>query len=178
MPAAKKPKAGNDLAEMIALLKEDHAKVDKLFKRYQKLKAADDESRHDLVPEICTALTAHATVEEEIFYPAARDALGGEDDEEMVNEADVEHEHIKTLVGDLEGMSPEDESFDARVKVLGEYVKHHVKEEEGELFPSLKKGKDSFDGLAARMQERHDALAGEGDEEEDDDRRTPRHAAE
>ena len=84
------------------------------------------------------SLTVHAQIEEEIFYPAAREALG-EEGEDLLDEAKVEHNSLKELIGHIEGSSPEDELFGAHVKVLGEYVKHHVKEEEGELFPKLRK---------------------------------------
>jgi hemerythrin superfamily protein len=88
--------------------------------------------------EVAEMLTVHAQIEEEIFYPAAREALGDEG-EDLLNEAKVEHNSLKELIGQIEGSGPDDELFDAQVEVLGEYVKHHVKEEEGEIFPKLRK---------------------------------------
>ncbi len=87
---------------------------------------------------ICTELTAHATAEEEIFYPAARAAI---DKVELVDEADIEHASAKDLIAQIEGSSPSDDHYDAKVKVLGEYIKHHVKEEHNEMFPKIRKTK-------------------------------------
>ena len=90
-----------------------------------------------MAEQICQMLTVHATIEEELFYPAAREALG--EDADLVDEADIEHASAKELIAQIEGSSPEDDHFDARVKVLGEYIDHHVKEEEGEMFPRQRK---------------------------------------
>ncbi len=127
--------------EAIAQLTDDHARVKKLFKQYEKLvkDEADPADRHALAAKICAELTAHATAEEEIFYPAARAAI---DETDLVDEADVEHATAKDLIAQLEASSPEDDDhFDAKVKVLGEYINHHVEEEEGELFPKVKRAK-------------------------------------
>jgi len=129
--------------DAIKLLMQDHKEVKALFKQYEKLvKAeADDEEKLPIAQEICTKLSTHATVEEEIFYPAAREVLG--EDADLVDEADVEHATAKDLIAQLEASSPsEDDHFDARVKVLAEYIDHHVKEEEGELFPKVGKSLD------------------------------------
>ena len=105
-------------------------------------------------------LTVHATVEEEIFYPAAREALGEEED--LIDEADVEHATAKDLIAQIEGSSPaEDALFDAKVKVLGEYIAHHVKEEEGEMFPKAKKGKLDAAALGLEIAARKDELMAE-----------------
>src|SRR4030095_895957 len=101
-----------------------------------------EKARHNtkqkIAQQICQALTVHAQIEEEIFYPAAREALGDEG-KDLLDEAKVEHNSLKELIGQIEGSGPDDDLFDAHVKVLGEYVKPHVKEEEGELFPKLRK---------------------------------------
>ena len=128
-------------SEAITQLTEDHARVKKLFKQYEKLakEEADSADRKELAAQICAELTAHATAEEELFYPAARAAI---DETELVDEADVEHATAKELIAQLEASSPEDDDhFDAKVKVLGEYINHHVEEEEGELFPKVKRAK-------------------------------------
>ncbi len=123
--------------DAIRLLKADHDEVEALFAQYEKQKKKNGDNS-DLLQKICAALTVHAQIEEEIFYPAARDALD-ENGDELLDEAEVEHSSIKSLVEQLEAMVPGDELCDAKVKVLSEYVKHHVKEEEGEIFPKVKK---------------------------------------
>ena len=135
--------------DAIKLLTADHKEVKGLFGDYQKLvdADADDAEKEALAQKICTLLTVHATVEEELFYPAAREVLG--DDEDLVDEAAVEHASAKDLIAQIEESSPEEALYDAKVKVLGEYVDHHVKEEEGEMFPKMKKSKADLDTLGA-----------------------------
>jgi hemerythrin superfamily protein len=135
--AAKKSTATPDA---IKLLTADHAEVKKLFKEYDKLAEADAdaEERQPLAEQICLLLTVHATIEEELFYPAARDVLP-EDELDLVDEADVEHASAKDLIAQIQAMSPDEDLYDAKVKVLGEYIDHHVKEEQDELFPAVKK---------------------------------------
>ena len=116
----------------IALLRADHQKVTELFEAFEKSRAETKKSA--IAEEICRELSIHATIEEEIFYPAAKAAL---EDTEMVPEALVEHDGVKKLIAEIEN-SEEGEMFDARVKVLSELVKHHVKEEQNELFPAVK----------------------------------------
>jgi len=100
-------------------------------------------------------LTVHATIEEEIFYPAARDAI---DDESLLNEAEVEHQSAKDLIAQIQASDPSDPLYDAQVKVLGEYVNHHVEEEEGELFPRVKEADLDLDELGAEMSARQEEL--------------------
>jgi hemerythrin superfamily protein len=141
------PQAGTGDNDAIEMLTEDHQRVSDMFEEYESVK--DDEEDGDKiqrVQEICLELTIHATVEEEIFYPAARDALGDEG-EDLLNEAEVEHGSVKDLIVQLSESQPEDELYDAKVKVLSENVKHHVDEEEGELFPKLRDS-DEFDVAA------------------------------
>ncbi|MDN3919483.1 hemerythrin domain-containing protein [Roseateles violae] len=155
--------------DAIKLLTQDHKEVEALFKQYEKLvdEEAEDEEKQEIAQQICMLLSAHATVEEEIFYPAAREVLG--EDEDLVDEAEVEHSTAKDLIAQLESASPADELYDAKVKVLGEYIRHHVKEEEGEMFPKLKKLKDEDFDLAALGDEiaaRKEELLGEQSDEE------------
>jgi len=138
--------------DAIALLMADHDEVEALFKKFQKTKDGDS-AKTDIVQKICKALTVHAEIEEEIFYPAARDALS-EKGEDLLDEAEVEHASIKSLVEQLQDADPEDEMYDAKVKVLCEYVNHHVKEEEGEMFPKVKKAKLDLEELGAELSER------------------------
>ena len=134
--------------DALDLLKQDHDAVDKLFKRFEKL-GEDEEGKQDCVSQICEALTIHASIEEEIFYPKVRKKLA--DDEGVMDEAEVEHDGIKRLVAELEDMSAGEELYDAKVTVLGEYVKHHVREEETEMFPKVRKAKVDIAALGAEM---------------------------
>lgn len=139
--SAKHETNGSEQLDAIALLTSDHQEVQMLFKAYQKLVDDDDEEdlREQLAQEICGKLTVHATIEEELFYPAARESLGDEDGDALLDEAEVEHASAKDLIAQIAEASASDELYDAKVKVLGEYIAHHVKEEEKELFPKVKK---------------------------------------
>jgi hemerythrin superfamily protein len=157
-------------SDALALLKKDHAEVKKLFGEFEKAKKNDDDGeRRALVAAICEALTAHAQVEEEIFYPALRHVEGLED---LLDEAEVEHTSVKELVAELESAEPGDELYDARVKVLAEYVEHHVKEEEGEIFPKARKSDVDLAALGRTLTQRKAELGGDrGSEARDDDDR-------
>ncbi len=147
--------------EAIAQLTADHARVKKLFKQYERLAKADapDKQKQELATMICTELTAHATAEEEIFYPAARAAI---DKVELVDEADIEHASAKDLIAQIEGSSPADDHYDAKVKVLGEYIDHHVQEEENEMFPKVRKAKLDTAAVGARLAARKAELMRKG----------------
>jgi len=147
----------------VELLKEQHDKVKKAFKEFEKLGREDAEAQQQLVQRVCEDLKLHTTLEEELFYPAAREAI---DDEDILNEAQVEHETAKMLIEQLENMGPEDPNFHATFTVLGEYVLHHVKEEEGEMFPQVKKTDLDLEELGARMRSRMEELMGEAADEE------------
>jgi hemerythrin superfamily protein len=144
--------------EAIEMLKQDHDKVEKAFKEFEKMDRDDMEACRRLILTVCEDLELHTTLEEEIFYPAVREAI---DDENIVNEASVEHETAKMLIEQLENMQEDDPNFYATFTVLGEYVRHHVKEEEGEMFPAAKKSALDFDALSERMRERRRELQGE-----------------
>ena len=145
------------LPEALALLARDHKEVTRLFKQFESLSqaAAESDERLDVAQQICEALTAHATLEEELFYPVLREALDADD---LLDEATVEHASVKDLVAQIERMHPDDELYDAKVIVLGEYVAHHVREEEGELFPKAQKSSIDLDALGATMRARKDEL--------------------
>jgi len=138
--------AGNALD----LLKKDHRTVSALFKQFEGAEAEDEKVA--LAQQICVELTIHAEVEERLFYPAARAALDDKA-ENLVDEAAVEHRSLKALIAEMDGSSAGDRLFDANVKVLKEYVEHHVKEEEREMFPKLEDEKIDLDGLGAKMAE-------------------------
>jgi hemerythrin-like domain-containing protein len=123
--------------DAIALLTADHREVSDMFEQFDQLGDRAKVAKEKLKDKICAALTAHTTIEEEIFYPAVRKAI--EDGEDMVDEAVVEHASAKDLIRQLQEMQPDDELYDAKVKVLGEQIDHHVEEEEKEMFPKAKK---------------------------------------
>jgi hemerythrin superfamily protein len=137
-PAPARSSERSAARDAIALLKADHKEVKALFEQYKTLVESEEigEERQALAQQICLLLTVHATAEEEIFYPAARAAI---DDSDLLDEAEVEHASAKDLIAQIEAMDPDDPLYDAKVTVLGEYVDHHVKEEEGELFPKCRK---------------------------------------
>ena len=139
--------------DAIALLKADHEAVSQLFAEYEKTRSVANNKA--LVAEICTALSVHAQIEEEIFYPAVKAALK---DKLLVPEATVEHAGVKDLIAQVEGVEPDGEMYDAKVKVLSEYVKHHVKEEQNEMFPKVKSSSLDMAELGARMAARKDEL--------------------
>jgi len=149
--------------DAIELLTTDHKEVKALFKAYRQLVEADgeDEEKEQLALEICTKLTVHATVEEEIFYPAARDVL--DDEEDLADEAEVEHACAKDLIAQIEQSAPADALYDARVKVLSEYIDHHVAEEEGEMFPKLRQSDLDLGTLGEEMAQRKEELLDEMD---------------
>ena len=118
---------------------------------------ARSNTKEKLAQQICTALTVHAQIEEEIFYPAAREALGDEG-EDLLDEAKVEHQSLKELIAKIEGSGSDDALFDASVKVLGEYVKHHVKEEQNELFPKCRKSDMDLKAIGEQLAKRKEQL--------------------
>lgn len=133
----------------IDLLTDDHEKVRKMFKKFEKIhEDATPEEKQELVEQICEELTLHTTAEEEIFYPAAREAI---DDDDLLNEAEVEHASAKDLIEQIQSMDVSDPMYDAKVTVLGEYVDHHVKEEEKEMFPKAKKAKLDLETLGEQI---------------------------
>ena len=148
-------------ANAIELLKGDHREVEQLFKQYEDIKeGAEDAAKEELVAQICDALTVHAQIEESIFYPAARQALPQEEGQELLNEAAVEHQTLKDIIGRLEIAPTSDPLYDAGVKVLSEYVKHHVKEEENELFPKVRSSDMDLQAIGGQLAERKQQLEG------------------
>ena len=147
----------------IDLLKRDHDDVDKMFAQYEDLKeGGSGGDKEMLVAEICDALTVHAQIEEEIFYPAARSALDDDDGKDLLDEAAVEHQTLKDLIARLEAAPTDDPLYDAGVKVLSEYVKHHVKEEENELFPKIKSSSMDTAAIGKKLADRKEQLTQSG----------------
>jgi hypothetical protein len=145
-------KGGNRRSEVgqdaIALLKADHRQVEEWFEQFEK--ARNDDRKLELATKICNALKVHTTVEEEIFYPAFLEAT---EDKDMHHEAEVEHNGAKNLIGEIEASGPDDDYYDAKVKVLSEMIKHHVKEEEqpGGMFAEARKSDMDLDALGEQM---------------------------
>jgi hemerythrin superfamily protein len=140
------------------LLKKDHKEVKALFKEFEHLSGRAAQKKQTVVTQICRALTVHAQLEEELVYPVFKE-LRSHDIKALVAEAAEEHQIAKTLIGELTTLSPDDEQYDAKVTVLGEYVQHHVKEEEQELFPkahkqlSAKRLEELGEAITARREE-------------------------
>lgn len=162
MPTAKAKKVKRVAkTNAIDLLKEDHARVKKLFKAFEKAKEGDHEAIEDIITTACTELKVHSKIEEEIFYPAVR-AQANHELEELLNEAKVEHGSVDALVEKLMTVKMDDDMYKANFTVVVEYVKHHVQEEEKQMFPKVRKlkGLDLAD-LAMQLRARQEKLMGE-----------------
>jgi hemerythrin superfamily protein len=145
--AAKAPKV--EKMSAIELLEHDHREVEEYFEEFEDLE--DESAKGELAQKICMALTVHTQIEEEIFYPAARKAI---DDDDLLDESIVEHAGAKNLIAEIEDMAPGEDLFDAKVKVLGEMIRHHVEEEEEELFPEVESSDMDTDAVGAQMAKR------------------------
>ncbi|WP_119156180.1 hemerythrin domain-containing protein [Caldimonas tepidiphila] len=143
--------------DAVQLLTEDHEQVRQLFEQYEQLVSsdADAQEKQELAEQICLMLTVHADLEEELFYPAARDAL---DEQDLLDEAQVEHASARDLIEQIQEMDPTEDLYDAKVKVLGEYVNHHVQEEENELFPKIQDAGIDLEALGEELATRKQEL--------------------
>lgn len=151
--AEKTASAGQDV---IQLLEDDHKRVKKMFKDFEKLaKQGDEAGKVEIATQICMELKVHTQVEEEILYPALYEAL---DEPDLVDEAIVEHATAKDLIDQIEAMVGSDDLYDAKVKVLSEYIDHHVQEEEKEIFPKARKADIDLDGLGESVAFRKEEL--------------------
>ena len=144
--------------DAVALLKADHREVEKLFSQFEK--ASGESRKQQIAMKICQELKVHTQIEEEIFYPTSRDFLK---DDEIVNEAIVEHQAAKDLIAEIEAMDPSDEMFDAKVTVLQEMIEHHVQEEEKEYFPQVQKSDMDLKGVGEQLKARKQELMGQMD---------------
>ena len=145
------------------LLDADHKAVKKMFKEYEELTGSrarnTAQKKKELAQQICQELTIHAQVEEEFFYPALREVLK---DTDMLDEAAVEHQAAKDLIAQIQAAAEPDDMFDAKVKVLGEYVDHHVKEERGEIFPKARAARKlDLMGMREQIENRKEELMSE-----------------
>ena len=137
--------------DAVAMLKADHRKVEEIFAAFEK--ARSDDRKRELALQACLELKVHSTIEEEIFYPACRERV----EEDLLDEAYVEHDSAKLMINEIEASSPEDDFYDAKVKVLSEMIEHHVEEEEKYvegLFAQARAAGLDMDALADRMRER------------------------
>ena len=143
--------------DAIELLKGQHEEVKAMFKKIEK---AGEEAKEELFEQIADALAVHATIEEKHFYPATKNART----EELLQEAVEEHLAVKRIIADLLEMSPDDPQFDAKITVLKENVEHHVEEEEGELFPKVRKllNKNELEDLGVVMEDMAEELKASG----------------
>ncbi|MFZ6875989.1 hemerythrin domain-containing protein [Undibacterium sp. Di27W] len=148
---------GAKVPDAVTLLKQDHKNVKALFSKFESLGDAALVSKKKIAHQICLELTKHTIAEEEIFYTAMRKA--GEDTKDMLDEATVEHAAAKDLIAQILKMEPDEDLYDAKVKVLSEQIEHHVKEEEGEMFPKAKKAKLDLVALGVAIQERKDEIS-------------------
>ena len=152
--------------EVLDMLIEDHKSAKKLFREFEKLSAEDAEERESLVSLACAELKLHTQLEEECFYPAMRGSLKEQD---LLEEAEIEHASAKQLIEQLDGLDADDPKFAATFKVLGEYVKHHIKEEEGEMFEQAQRAKVDWSALLEQMTNRRMELETELGLAEDDE---------
>jgi hemerythrin superfamily protein len=145
--------------DAVELIKSDHRKVEQLFREFEEAGDRAYKTKQELVGQIVEELEVHATIEEEIYYPAV-EAKARKDGKELIAEAVEEHHVVKILLGELGSMSSEDEAFDAKVTVLMENVRHHVEEEESELLPQSEKilGTDELTRLGEQMAVRKQQL--------------------
>jgi len=142
----RRPATEPDVMSAIEFLERDHREVEELFEQFEDLNHGAQ--KLEIVRRICTALTVHTTLEEEIFYPAARAATK---DNDLLDEAAVEHASAKNLIAELQAMKLGDDLYDAKVNVLGEQIKHHVREEESELFPDCEAAGMDLDALGVQL---------------------------
>jgi len=181
-PRANSRAAASARNQVLQQLKDDHKSVKKAYRAFQKAEEKkDEEAMQAIVEQVLDELTVHAALEEELLYPAARGAIS---DVGLIDEAEVEHESLHTFINQLREMSPGDDKYSARFTVLCEYVLHHVKEEEGEMFPQLEKARMDWEALAAGMTERRAVLTPQaedgdatGDGDEDDPKKLAKAAA-
>ena len=152
---ANKAEGKSATPDAIALLTADHKRVQQMFKDYEKLGDKAQASKEKLAQQLCRELTIHARIEEEIFYPAVRASIN---DDDLMDEADVEHAAAKDLIAQIKAMDPTESHYDAKVKVLGEEIEHHVEEEQDEMFAQARKSDVDLDALGEQMAERKSEL--------------------
>jgi hemerythrin-like domain-containing protein len=155
---SRKAESKSSSIDATELLAEDHQKILQMFSKFEKIKKdkeSDIEIKQTLVEKVCMELTIHSQIEEEFLYPALREAIK---DADLLDEAEVEHNIANQLILELESMDPEDEFYDAKFTVLGEYVRHHIEEEQNKLFPKAHKAKIDLSSLGKKIRTRREEL--------------------
>ena len=155
-PANRRNERGEASLSAFDLLEQDHRQVEEWFDEYDELQ--DDRRKAELAEKICLALRVHAQIEEEIFYPEARKATK---DNDLIDEAVVEHAAVKNLINEIQEMEYGEKLYDAKIRVLGEMVKQHIKEEEDELFPEVESAKMDIQAVGEKLARRKDELLSE-----------------
>lgn len=156
---AEQAPSNSSTPDVLDTLTEDHNKIIELFDEFRNIKdQADDETRQTLVEVVCTELVIHAQIEDEFLYPALREAF---DDSSLIDEATVEHLVAMQLIGELESMHPDDDLYDAKFIVLGEYVKHHIQEEQNRIFPKIRESGMDLAALGSEILQRRIELRNE-----------------
>ena len=153
--ATKKQQKGGAGVDAIELLRKDHDDVNAMFEEFE---SADEDRKFELAAEICQALTVHATIEEEIFYPQVREAVDAED---LMLEAEVEHDSAKYLIERIQEGEIDEDQLSAMIKVLKEYVNHHVGEEQRKMFPRVKRSELDLQAIGRELLQRKTELEGE-----------------
>lgn len=158
MSKTKTKNATKNTTDAIALLKKDHQSVRALFDRFERTE--ETSKRREIVEAACAELKVHAAVEERLFYPALRQEMA--DEAGLIDEADEEHHEVKILMAELDMMDGSEENYCAKFEVLSENVRHHMKEEEGSMFPKAKKTAIDLSALGERMRELKARLEADG----------------
>ena len=148
MPSKKQSEKEDTGVDAIQLLRQDHDEVSKMFEEFE---AADEDRKFELAAQICHALTVHATIEEEIFYPQVREAIDAED---LMTEAEIEHDTIKQLIERVQAGEVDEIQLTAMIKVMHEYVDHHVNEEQRKIFPRVRRAELELDAMGRELQQR------------------------
>jgi hemerythrin-like domain-containing protein len=157
--AARRTSSKRSKTDVLSILQDDHKRVQKLFKQFEKADRDDSEAMREIAEQACAELEMHAALEEELFYPALREAID-EEEMELMEEARVEHDTAKQLIAQLRELQPGDARYAATFTVLGEYVMHHVEEEESDIFKQAKKAKLDLEALGEQLQERRAQMQG------------------
>jgi hemerythrin-like domain-containing protein len=146
----------------LAMLAQDHKRVQKLFRDFEKVDRADEEALRDVVETVCLELQIHSMLEEEIFYPAVRGQVKGDEQDDLLNVSEVEHEAVEDLIARLHDLEPDDPMYYAYFSVLADFAKHHIRREEQSLFPLVEKMTDlNLDQLGEDMRVRREELFAE-----------------